>query len=235
MMNDALRTVLLGMTLALAGCAAPGSHTSREAAQCAPLEQEQQLAIQLARDMADQGRLHAALAHLEQLPGNLPDVRLQKATILRRLEHPDAYALYTSLLNGCVAAEAYHGLGQIEAVNGRYDQARVHMQKAASLNPSSFTIRNDLGFVYLQHRELDKAQFEFMTALELSHDDALPMENLLTLLLYQGKQQEYNVLLREGRATALQYQRADARARRLKQEDEQAYPPINSNAEQGGV
>lgn len=215
------KIILLGASLVLAGCASTGNNASRPANQCGPLEQEQQLAIQLASDMADQGRLHAALAHLEQLPETLPEVRLRKAMILRKLNDPQATPLYESLLNSCVSAEAYHGLGQIAAIKGDYAQALTQMQTAANLYPSSFTIRNDLGFVYLQRRELDKAQFEFMTALELSQDNALPLENLLTLLMYQGKWQESSALLREGRATSQQYQRAEARARQLQLEDGQ--------------
>lgn len=220
-MKYTIRMMLLGASLVLAGCATSGNSPSRQANQCGPLEQEQQLAIQLASDMADQGRLHAALAHLEQLPEALPEVRLRKAMILRKLGDPQARVLYESLLDSCVSAEAYHGLGQISAINGNYEQALVHMQTAANLYPSSFTIRNDLGFVYLQRRELDKAQFEFMTALELSQNNALPLENLLTLLMYQGKWQESSALLREGRATSQQYQRAEARARQLQLEDSQ--------------
>lgn len=220
-MKYTISIVLLGASLLVSGCSSMGNSASRQANQCGPLEQEQQLAVQLASDMADQGRLHAALAHLEQLPEKLPEVRLRKAMILRKLEDPQATPLYESLLNSCVAAEAHHGLGQIAAINGNYEQALTRMQAAANLYPSSFTIRNDLGFVYLQRRELDKARFEFMTALELSQDDTLPLENLLTLLMYEDRWQESSALLREGRATAQDYQRAEARARQLQLEDQQ--------------
>ncbi|MGO2241168.1 MAG: tetratricopeptide repeat protein [Halomonas sp.] len=220
-MKYTLGVMVLGASFVLAGCASMGGNSARQNNQCGPMEQEQQLAIQLAGDMADQGRLHAALAHLEQLPEKLPEVRLRKATVLRKLGDPQATALYESLLNSCVSAEAYHGLGQIAAINGNYEQALTHMQTAANLYPSSFTIRNDLGFVHLQRRELDKARFEFMTALELSQDDTLPLENLLTLLMYEDKWQESSTLLREGRATAQDYQRAEERARQLQLEDQQ--------------
>lgn len=219
-MKYSLSTVLLSASLLMSGCAST-MNTSSSGNQCRPIEQDQQLAVQLASDMADQGRLHAALAHLEQLSEDIPEVRLRKAMILRKLGDPQAVVLYESLLNSCVAAEAYHGLGQIAAIDGNYEQALVHMQTAADLYPSSFTIRNDLGFVYLQRRELDKARFEFMTALELGQDDSLPLENVLTLLMYEGKWQESSALLREGRATAQQYQRAETRARQLELEDQQ--------------
>ena len=219
-MKYTVSTVLLSASLLMSGCASV-MNSSSGGGQCRPLESEQQLALQLASDMADQGRLHAALAHLERLPEDIPEVRLNKASILRKLEDPQAGELYRSLLNSCVAAEAHHGLGQIAAIRGDYDEALNQIQTAANLYPSSFTIRNDLGFVYLQRRELKNAEFEFMTALELSQDDVLPLENLLTLLMYQGKWQESSALLREGRATAQQYQRAEARARQLQLEDQQ--------------
>ncbi|MCS2610785.1 tetratricopeptide repeat protein [Halomonas dongshanensis] len=212
---------LLGATLLLSGCATSGGSSLGSNNECRPLEPEQQLAVQLASDMADQGRMHAALAHLERLPETLPEVRLQKAMIMRQLGDPAAVELYRSLLKSCVAAEAHHGLGQIAAMQGNLDEALNQMQTAASLYPSSYTIRNDLGFVHLQRRELDKARFEFLTALELSQDDPLPLENMITLLIYQGQWQEASALLREGRATPALYQRGEERARQLQQEDQQ--------------
>lgn len=219
-MKYTISTVLLSASLLMSGCASTMNTSSSSHNQCRPLESEQQLALQLASDMAEQGRLHAALAHFERLPETLPEVRLNKAVVLRKLGDPQAAELYRSLLNSCVAAEAHHGLGQIAAINGNYPEALTQMQTAAELYPSSYTIRNDLGFVYLQLRELDKAQFEFMTALELSQDDALPLENLLTLLMYEDKWQESSALLRQGRATSQQYQRAEERARQLQLEDQ---------------
>ncbi|WP_447956405.1 tetratricopeptide repeat protein [Vreelandella sp. EE7] len=220
-MNHVLASATVLLALALSGCAGVSSTAGAPVDACRQLAPEQQLAVELANDMAEQGRPHAALAHLEQLPESIAEVRLRKAQILRQLKDPEAQALYRSLLDSCVAAEAHQGLGQVAVVAGDFDQALAHMREAARLYPASFKIRNDLGFVHLQRRELEKARFEFMTALELSQDDALPLENLMTLLIYQQRPQAASALLSNGRGTPLQYQRAETRARQMQLEDQQ--------------
>ena len=132
---------------------------------------------------------------------------------------PRAEPLYRTLLGGCLAAQAYYGIGQIAAVRGEYGEARKQLEQAAHMAPADAAIRNDLGFVYLHLRELDQARFEFLTALELSDDNALPLENLLTLLIYQDRWAESSALLGQQKVTPQQYQRAEARARTLKLDD----------------
>lgn len=186
---------------------------------CDQLEPDQKLVIQLANDMVSQGRLHAALAHLEQLPDTLPEVRLHKAIILRKLNDPRAEGLYRTLLKGCLQAEAYHGLGQIAAASEDYRGALVSLQQAASLSPADYRIRNDLGYVYLQLRETARARFELLTAVELAGDDPLPLQNLLTLLIYEDRWKETSALLKQQKVTPRQYQQAEERARALDLED----------------
>ncbi len=186
---------------------------------CGQLASDQQLVVQLSEDMVAQGRLHAAFAHLEQLPDTLPEVRLRKAIILRKLGDPRAEPLYRTLMQSCLVAQAYSGLGQMAAARGEYATAKEQLEQAARLAPADFSIRNDLGFVYLHLRELAKARFEFLTALELSEDSTLPLENLLTLLIYEDHWAESSALLGQKKVTPQQYQRAEARARALKLED----------------
>src|SRR5690606_37231758 len=61
---------------------------------CRALDGDQELVLNLAQDMVDAGRFHAALANLERLPAALPEVRLRKARILRILGRPQAEELY---------------------------------------------------------------------------------------------------------------------------------------------
>ncbi|MBF3326805.1 type 4b pilus Flp biogenesis protein TadD, partial [Pseudomonas aeruginosa] len=93
----------------LGGCAAlPGRDGPRECSQ--QLGQEQELQMNMVRDMIREGRLHAALANLESMPPGLLDVREERALILRRIGDPRARAEYQALLETCKAAEAHHGL-----------------------------------------------------------------------------------------------------------------------------
>ena len=85
---------------------------------CGKPTADQQLALNLADEMLNDGRPHASYAHLQQLPDDLDQVRLRKAKVLRLLGRSEAEPLYRSLLGGCLAAEAEHGLGQLASARG---------------------------------------------------------------------------------------------------------------------
>ena len=186
---------------------------------CAPLTHDQELAINLSQEMFEGGRLHAALANLERLPGDLPEARLRKARILRLLGRSEAQGLYRGLLGSCLTAEAHHGLGQLAASARRYDEALEHLRGAVSLVPTDDAMRNDLGVVYLNLRQLPEAHFELVTALELNERDNRAAENLLTLLLYQNRWPQASELVSRRKLTPAQFREAEQRALRLREED----------------
>ncbi|WP_416638733.1 tetratricopeptide repeat protein [Pseudomonas sp. OHS18] len=183
---------------------------------CAPLSQEQELALNLAQKTAEEGRLHAALANLERLPANMPQARLAKARILRSLNRPDAGELYASLTRTCLKAQGEQGLGQLASAAGRYPEALEHLRLAASLDPTSASIRNDLGVVYMNLGRLDEARFELLTALELNETEQQPAFNLLTLLIYQGMRPQANALAERMGFSAGQLRAAEERAQALR-------------------
>lgn len=214
---------LVGMMGLLSGCAssqAPSPWLTNKAEPipmaCAPLSQEQELTLNLAQKTADEGRLHAALANLERLPASLPQARLNKARIMRSLNRPEARALYASLVNTCLKAQGEHGLGQLASAQGRYDEALTHLRLAASLDPTSDTIRNDLGVVYMNLGRLDEARFELLTALELNEAEQQPALNLLTLLIYQGMLPQADALAERMGFSANQLRTAEDRAKALR-------------------
>ena len=102
--------IAIAATIMLAGCATNG--LSSQPAICAKPASEQELALNLADNMANEGRLYASLANLEGLPDSLVQVRLRKARVLRLMGRKDAEPLYQSLLGTCLAADGEHGLGQ---------------------------------------------------------------------------------------------------------------------------
>lgn len=69
--------IALTASLVLAGCASNG--VASRPTSCVKPGSDQELALNLADDMANDGRLYASLANLEGLPEDLVQVRLRKA------------------------------------------------------------------------------------------------------------------------------------------------------------
>lgn len=203
----------------LGGCAAqpsPGLGALFGAGACAKPDADQQLALNLADEMLNEGRPHAGLAHLEQLPERLDPVRLRKAQVSRLLGRSEAEPLYRSLLGGCLAAQSEHGLGQLAAARGDDLLALQHLQRAVRLAPTDERVRNDLGVVLMNLGRFEPARFELLTALELQDDQRLPAINLVTLALVQDDWQQASDLVSRLRLGPEQFAEAQARARQVK-------------------
>src|SRR5207253_2218687 len=170
----------------------------------------------LADVMINDGKLHAGLANLQNLPDDLNQVRLRKARIYRLLGQNEAEPLYRSLLGTCLSAEAEHGLGQLAAAKGDNDQALEHMSRAARLSPTDEKIRNDLGVVYLNQLRINEARFEFLTAIELKQTDQLAAVNLVSLLLYQDNWRQASEVVSRAGLSPEQFTNAKTRAEKLK-------------------
>jgi len=213
--------VIMLLAGSLVGCAGQASSpwlVKRENSKpksCQPLTSDQELVLGLSQEIASSGRLHAALANLERLPANLPEARLRKAQLLRMLGRSDAEQLYADLVNTCLAADAHHGLGQVEVARKNYDEALHHLRIATSLSPANDAMRNDLGVAYLNLRLLPEAQFELMTAMELNEADTRAAQNMLTLLIYQDKWQDARDLVARKKLTTAHFRTAEQRARTL--------------------
>ncbi|WP_350615945.1 hypothetical protein [Pseudomonas sp. HY7a-MNA-CIBAN-0227] len=205
--------------LMLGGCASNGQPpwaALMSPGNCAKPGSEQELSLNLADDMANEGKLHANLANLQNLPDTLPQVRQRKAKVYRLLGRSEAEPLYRSLLGTCMAADGEHGLGQLAAAKGDNGQAMAHMQRAARLAPTDEKIRNDLGVVYLNQLRMEDARFEFLTAMELKQSDQLAAVNLVTLLIYQDNWGQAAQLVSQMNLSPEQVTEAQARAERLK-------------------
>jgi Flp pilus assembly protein TadD len=183
---------------------------------CSKPSADQELSLNLADDMANDGKLHASLANLQNMSDSLPQVRLRKAKVYRLLGRNEAEPLYKTLLGTCLSAEGEHGLGQLAVARGDNAQAMAHLQQAARLSPIDEKIRNDLGVVYLNQLRMDDARFEFLTAMELNQGNQLAAVNLVTLLIYQDNWgQAAQVAGRMGLSPD-QVTQAQARAQQLK-------------------
>ncbi|MCW2102168.1 MULTISPECIES: tetratricopeptide repeat protein [Pseudomonas] len=206
--------------LMLGGCATGGQSNPPWAAfsggSCGKLSDDQELSMNLADDMAKEGKLHASLANLQNLPEGFAQVQLRKARIYRQLGRPEAGPLYRGLLGTCLSAEGDHGLGQLAAARGDNTLAASYLERAAQAAPTDEKIRNDLGVVYLNQLRTDEARFEFLTALELKQSDQLAALNLVTLLIYQDQWSQAAELASRAELTPEQVSDAQARAQALK-------------------
>jgi Flp pilus assembly protein TadD len=226
-----MKAMIAGLSLLLLGGCATNSQAPWSAltntASCGKLGADEQLSMNLADDMAKDGKLHASLANLQRLPDNLADVRLRKAKVYRLLGRSEAEPLYRSLVGTCLAAEAEQGLGQLAAARGDNGQAQTHLQRAAQLAPTDEKIRNDLGVVYLNQRRIEDARFEFLTAMELKQSDQLAALNLVTLLIYQDDWSRAAELVSRLGLSPAQVTEAQERAQKLKAPDKTG--PIATN------
>jgi len=216
----------IAVLLSLYGCAPVAQRFHRGEAQqtdasCPSLSQEQVLTLNLSQEMVEEGRLHAALANLQRLPNDLPEVRWKKARVLRLLRDDRSEALYRSLLGTCFAAQGEHGLGQLDFARDDLHRALAHFRRAVNLAPTDDAIRNDLGLVYLTLRRIREARFELLTAQELNRTNPHPVDNLLTLLLYQDMWSEAGSLAESQNVSAERMRRAERRAREMLAEDEE--------------
>ena len=211
------RVLLLLASLTLGGCAlSPFASDASTARVCPTPSQEQQLALNLAQEMAEQGRRHAALAHLQQLPAQLPAVQLGQARLLRDLDPAKAKTIYTGLLGSCLDGQAEHGLGQLAVAAGQLPVAYTHLQRARQRVPTDAQVRSDLGLVLMGMNQPEAARFEFTTALELEPRNVQPAVNLLALLFFQGRDQQAAHMATQWQLNATQVRDAQTMARRLR-------------------
>jgi Flp pilus assembly protein TadD len=229
-----MKAMIAGLSLLLlGGCATNGQapwNGLTHSVSCSKLGGDEQLKMNLAEDMANDGKLHASLANLQSLPDNVADVRLRRAKVYRLLGRSEAEPLYRSLLGSCMAAEAEHGLGQLAAAKGDNVQAQAHLQHAARLAPTDDKIRNDLGVVYLNQLRVDDARFEFLTAMELKQDDQLAALNMMTLLIYQDDWRRAAELVSRLSLSPAQVTEAQERAQKLKAPGRTGPTPVNQVA-----
>lgn len=142
-------------------------------------------------ELVGRGELYAALAQVETLPRDQAEVALLRADILSQLDVRQAASWYQLLLASCLAGRAEHGLARIEADQGQIDSALARLQRAVKAHPVDPAIRHDLGVVWMQHGQLERAHFELRTAEELARDDPRPRMSLMLLALLEPSPQAW--------------------------------------------
>jgi len=152
---------------------------------------DQNVKLDLIRQLMDGGKLYAALAHLDANGSDSFQSTYLRAEILRQTDRTEqAVSLYRKLLGGCLAGKGYHGLGLVAGRDNKISEAIDFLQKAAIELPLDVRVRNDLGYALLLDGQFEPARNEFLTALELDGGDLLAATNTVLLLLATGKEQE---------------------------------------------
>lgn len=191
-MNKTAAAIL--MCLLLNGCNLAPVRDEPQRAQgvagaCAKLDDPAEVQLGLVRQMLEQGRAYAGLAHLDALEPAVrssAQARYLNAELLRHTGNAqDAERHYRELLGGCLAGHGHHGLGLLSAERD-LGQAVIELREAARMLPTESRVRNDLGYALLLMRDSAGARREFMTAIELGDYKQRAAHNLLLLMLYEG-------------------------------------------------
>ncbi|MGM0516314.1 MAG: tetratricopeptide repeat protein [Pseudomonadota bacterium] len=128
--------------------------------------------------------------------------------------------IYRRLTQGCLAGEAYHGLGKVAGEKGEWIEAEQLLKRAVRHDPISSRKHNDLGYAHLKTGASGLAIEEFRTALELDPGRSRSANNLILALLIAGESAEAQRISRrldldQGRWRALQRQAAEWEASRV--------------------
>lgn len=169
------------------------------AGECASLDDSAEVQLGLVRQMLEQDRAYAGLAHLaalDQAVQSSPQARYLNAELLRHTGRTaEAERHYRELLGGCLEGYGHHGLGLLSA---HLDMTRAvdELREAARLLPTDARVRNDYGYALLSMRDGAGARREFLTAIELGDYKQRASLNLLLLMLYEGDEQGAEALWR---------------------------------------
>lgn len=192
--------ISIAFVLALMGCAQTGEQRSAMSSKqyCeGRIDADTAMKLDLIEQLMAGGRLHAALAHLDNLDSQSLHARYLRAEILRQTGRTDnAEQLYETLLDTCMQGQGHHGLGLIAGRQQQLDKASQQLAQAARLLPVDARVRNDYGYVLLLKGELPAARAEFLTAMELDDQATLAATNMLLLLLLNNQQAEAESLSR---------------------------------------
>lgn len=189
-----MRCLVYMSLVLLSACATVDSaqpHTSPQAQCGQPDNPDTAVRLDVAEKLMTEGRLYAALAHLDDLQQASLRSTYLRAEILRQSRRAEeAKPLYQQLLTTCMQGEGYHGLGLIAGREGQLDSAIEALSQSAKLLPLNPRVRNDYGYALLLDGHYELAQREFLTAVELDEESRLARTNLVLLLYLQGDRQK---------------------------------------------
>ncbi|MEN8723210.1 MAG: tetratricopeptide repeat protein [Alphaproteobacteria bacterium] len=208
-----LRKTILGLGLALiltgcvtqertttgAGAAQPATQGQMVTAN-AQDERSKKLYLDLIGQLIAEGKLNAALAHLDEYRLRVvgdPVADLMRADVLARLgrlnEAAAAVAPFVRRERGgdnkAIQAKANKIAGRISAGRGKWGNAVVYFERSRSLTPSDPSILNNLGFALAQTGDYARAQQLLRQAMDLAPGSPQIRNNLI-VAYYHGKKRK---------------------------------------------
>lgn len=188
-----LRGLLLLSLVALAGCSTTpkwASLTAPAPSQAdAPLSKtaEADLYLGIVNGLIKQGRYEAAIAFLDQYresQAQSPRYQLLRGeALLGAKRYDDANLAFNAAVKSDLAAQAWSGLGRVEAARGRWDTATDDFAHASHLDPANASYLNNLGYAKLQRGEtggqLAGAETDLKRAYELDPNSNTIRNNLI--------------------------------------------------------
>ena len=187
--------IVISLLLSACVAVAPGapektsSANSRQSSCAETLPGDTSVRLDMVQQLMEDGRMHAALAHLDELDSDSVQATYLRAEILRQSERSDdAKQLYQELTESCLVGQGHHGLGLIAGRQQQLAEAELQLAKAAGLLPVNARIRNDYGYALLMNGKFADARHEFLTAIELDGGNRLAETNMVILLLLQDQQ-----------------------------------------------
>ncbi|MEX1200225.1 MAG: hypothetical protein WEB02_05490 [Methylophaga sp.] len=181
-------SLLLNACVAIAPGETSYSANSKQTACGNPPSNDTALRLDMVQQLMADGRMHAALAHLDELDSDATQATYLRAEILRQSDRSEqAKRLYQQLTNSCFAGQGHHGLGLIAGRNQQLAEAELQLAKAAELLPVNARIRNDYGYALLITGKFDSARHEFLTAMQLDDANRLAETNMVILLFLQDQ------------------------------------------------
>lgn len=210
MLRHSLVSICLGLTLTAcvtqertttgAAAASPAAEGKTITAQASD-EKSQKLYLDLIARLIAEGKLHAALAHLDEYRLRVvgdPVADLMRADVLARLGRDrealaaaQPYITGTSggANNSALQAKANKIAGRISARHNLWPQAVTYFERSRALAPSDAATLNNLGYALAQTGNYSRAQHLLRQALDLAPTSPQIRNNLI-LVYYHGKQRK---------------------------------------------
>lgn len=160
----------------------------------APITQtdNRELHLKLIRDLRESGRVHAALAHLDdydsRYPRDLQAALLRADCLVDIGAYDQAEVIYRRLLRSRnAAAAAYAGLGRAAGLRGDWAAASDHFGEAVRRSPLAVVYLSDLGYALLKSGDPEAAVFRLRQATELAPGEPKARNNLVLALEAAGQ------------------------------------------------